>query len=107
LFSKSKPFLDFYNAKLGATVAKYSSLWNVSLSLDDILYLNDELRSRICSGLPLPPNMNFSDAELIITVVSQLTNMQYSPQNIVQLSVSGFLQVISLFFLFFCRFILV
>ncbi len=89
--TSSAPYLEYFHSKLGKILAKYSQLWNHTLTVDDVLYLNDELRSRICAGLSLPEGMTLIDAESILATVSQLTNMQYAPYDILQLSISGFL----------------
>lgn len=48
-------------------------------------------RSRLCANLSLPDMMSIEDALSMIEAVSALTNMQYSPLSVIQLSISGFL----------------
>ncbi len=87
----SDAYQSYYAAKLGGIAKKYSAIWNLNVTQDLMLYLNDDLRARVCANLSLPPNMTMDDADVIMHANGVLTNMQYSPFRVLQLSLSSFL----------------
>ena len=89
---QSANFTAYYNASLAPLAAKWGRQWDMKLSLRDMQMLNDIGRARLCHNLPLPPQMELSDARTLFLGVRYLDNMYAQPFDARKFGSGSFLQ---------------